>query len=176
MVVDRMCESFGGQWTDKPKIKAVVCSIRLNGKKLSLLKPQTYMNLSGSAVYKMAEKLYIYPDQILVAHDEMDLDFGAARIKTGGGEAGHRGLKSISGSLGTRDYMRLRIGVGRPPPGMDPADYVLRGFNDEESGELEQLLEHCCRVIEFLIIHGAAMTQNRYNSGTIFTTPKNTAS
>lgn len=167
MAAERICSKYFGEWSSKPKLKGEICRVSMMGKAVSLLKPSTYMNLSGKATQAMAEKMYIKADRIVVVHDDMDLAFGAVRIKAGGGEAGHRGLKSISDSLRSRDYLRLRVGVGRPPAGVDPADYVLSDFDNEEIKHLDELLDLCSDSIETMISQGASQAQNRFNGATI---------
>lgn len=164
MVLDKLCYKFGGQWSGRGKIKAQSSSIHVNARKVTLLKPETYMNLSGKSVLQVMEKLYIDPEDILVVHDDLDLDFGVIRIKIGGGEGGHRGLRSISDSLRSRVYVRLRIGIGRPPEGEDPAYYVLRNFNGDQISALDEILELSCQAIEEILNNGVITAQNRYNS------------
>lgn len=105
-----------------------------------LVKPQTFMNLSGQAVGELSRKNGISPDRVLVLHDELDLSFGTIRLKFSGGLAGHNGLKSVAAHLGTQDFVRLRLGIGRPDDGTPMADYVLRGFTPEEWSRIDGLL------------------------------------
>lgn len=105
-----------------------------------LVKPLTFMNLSGQAVSELSRKNGITPEQVLILHDELDLPLGTLRFKFSGGLAGHNGLKSVAAHLGTRDFARLRLGIGRPTDGESPADYVLRGFAPDEWNELDSLL------------------------------------
>ncbi len=164
MVLDRLCNKYGGQWSSQSKTKSLIGAVRVNSKKLTLLKPETYMNLSGKSVAPVMDKLYLDPEEIIVIHDDLDLEFGLVRIKIGGGEGGHRGLRSISDSLRSREYNRLRIGIGRPPEGEDPADYVLENFNEREMSSIDEILEVSCQAIEEILNNGLIMSQNKYNS------------
>ncbi|WP_045220621.1 aminoacyl-tRNA hydrolase [Desulfonatronum thioautotrophicum] len=120
------------------------------------LKPQTYMNRSGDAVGPLARWYRIPPEQILVVHDELDLQAGSLRFKIGGGAAGHKGLLSISQALGTTDFPRLRLGIGRPPSGHDPAAYVLRNFAAESKSELTEALATAVSAIRIFCEKGLA--------------------
>jgi PTH1 family peptidyl-tRNA hydrolase len=119
------------------------------------------MNVSGPAVAATARYFKIPPTDVIVVHDDLDLDFGVLRLKRGGGEGGHNGLRSISACLGTRDYLRVRFGIGRPPGRMDPADYVLRDFSASQREELGLLVDRCADVVEQLLTQGLAATQNQ---------------
>ncbi len=121
-----------------------------------LVKPLTYMNLSGRAVKKLTETYNIPPNRILVIHDDLDIPFGRMKLKYGGGLAGHRGLKSIAGSLGTRDFFRLRIGIGRPDPreGIDIREYVLSSFLNHELQILPILIDGAIKGIYIFLDHG----------------------
>ena len=113
----------------------------LAGTPVTLARPMSFMNLSGGAVAALRGFYKLPADRIVVIHDELDLPFGTLRLKTGGGDNGHNGLRSVSAALGTRDYHRVRIGIGRPPGRMDPADFVLRDFSAAERAELPLLLD-----------------------------------
>ena len=126
-----------------------------------LAKPRSYMNLSGGATATLARFFGIEPGNIIAVHDELDLPPATIRVKSGGGEGGHNGLRSISGSLGTKDYLRVRFGVGRPPGRQDPADFVLRDFSAAERKELGVDLEHAADAVELLIEFGLEATQNQ---------------
>ncbi len=132
--------SFGGY---KSKFQGQLSEGRIGGQKAMLLKPQTYMNNSGQSVAKAAGFYNIEPENIIVFHDELDINAGDVRVKLGGGNAGHNGLKSIQAHLGTPDFWRVRIGIGRPPhKGADVSNYVLSDFSKEERVWLEPLLEY----------------------------------
>lgn len=113
-----------------------IAEVRHRGRRLILARPRSYMNLSGGPVKALATFFKVPAADIVVAHDELELDFGQIRLRTGGGDHGHNGLKSVTKSLGTKDYQRLSLGIGRPPGRMDPASYVLKPFNRQEVAEL----------------------------------------
>lgn len=137
--------------------------LRPGGPKLVIAKPTTYMNLLGAPVSNLASFYKIPPERIIAVHDELDLDFGTVRAKIGGGEGGHNGLRSMSKSLGTKDYARVRFGIGRPPGRMDPADYVLSDFSAAERKELDFLVDRAADVVESIVEVGVEPTQNRYH-------------
>jgi peptidyl-tRNA hydrolase, PTH1 family len=136
----------------------------LAGIAVVLAKPITFMNVSGGAVAGLRGYYKIPPDHIVVIHDELDLPFGSIRLKLGGGDNGHNGLRSITTSLGTRDYFRVRIGIGRPPGRMDPADYVLRDFSSAERADLPVVLGRASESVEVLMASGLAAAQNRFHA------------
>lgn len=121
------------------------------------------MNLSGGAAAGLARFFKFAIDEIIVVHDELDLPFGTIRLKAGGGEGGHNGLKSISNSLGSKEYARVRFGVGRPPGRQDPADYVLKDFSSTERKELPLELERAADATEDLLRVGLVDAQNRWH-------------
>jgi len=108
----------------------------------------------------------IPPDQVIVIHDELDIPFGVLRLKFGGGDNGHNGLRSVTAALGTRDYYRMRLGVGRPPGNMDPADFVLRNFSTAERAQLPALIGRCADAAETLLRKGLEAAQNEFHSVT----------
>lgn len=126
-----------------------------------LAKPRTYMNLSGGPIAALAKFFNVAPTDVVVVHDELDLDPGVVRLKRGGGENGHNGLRSTTKSLGTKDYMRVRVGIGRPPGRQDPADYVLRNFNAKEREELAFTLPTAAEAVELIASHGLEIAQNQ---------------
>ena len=129
-----------------------------------LLKPRTFMNESGAAVGKALAYYRIPPERLVVIHDELDIDFGQLRLKFGGGDNGHNGLKSIRRSLGTGDYFRARFGVGRPPGRQDPADYVLSSFPASASEDVAVEVSRCADAVEALLTVGLDAAQSRFNS------------
>jgi len=137
--------------------------LRPGGPKLVIAKPTTFMNLLGAPVANLAGFYKIPPDRIVAVHDELDLDFGTVRAKIGGGEGGHNGLRSMSKSLGTKDYARVRFGIGRPPGRMDAADYVLSDFSAAERKELDFLVDRAADMVESIVELGVEPTQNRYH-------------
>lgn len=134
------------------------------GEKLVLVKPLTFMNESGQAVGKLARFFRLQPDHIVVVHDELDLDFGRLRMKLGGSDNGHNGLKSIRAHLATGDFLRVRIGIGRPPGKMSSADYVLGRFPTNQRAELETEISIAADACFTLISSGLASAQNQFNS------------
>lgn len=143
---------------------AGVGAIGAQASKLVLVKPRTYMNLSGEAVGKLARFHQIPPTHVVAIHDELDLDFGVLRVKFGGGDNGHNGLKSMRAHLGTGDFYRVRLGIGRPPGRQDPADFVLTPFPAALREELALEVGRAADAVETLLTEGLAATQNRYNS------------
>jgi PTH1 family peptidyl-tRNA hydrolase len=138
MLIDSMPEFQASIW--KSKFKGIYSEVKLKNEKIYGLKPQTYMNLSGESVQAMAAFFKIPPEQILVVHDELDIPFGQVHFKMGGGLAGHNGLKSIAACLGTDQFPRMRIGIGRPQHG-SVANWVLSPFSKDEQLQLPNLLK-----------------------------------
>jgi PTH1 family peptidyl-tRNA hydrolase len=128
-----------------------------------LAKPKSYMNLSGGPVASLRDFFKVPVEQIVVVHDELDLPYGSLRLKRGGGDNGHNGLRSISQSLGSREYLRVRFGIGRPPGRMDPADYVLRDFSAVERKDLDFHVDRAADAVEVLVREGLEAAQNRFN-------------
>jgi peptidyl-tRNA hydrolase, PTH1 family len=160
MVVEELARRHGGSW--RGKFSGQLAEIRLDGHKVALLKPETYMNESGRSVAGAARFFKLDPDAVLVVHDEGDLDLGRLQARLGGGLAGHNGLRSIAQHLKTQDFMRLRIGVGRPERG-DPrplADYVLSDFQPHE--DAEAIVARAADAIETLDAEGLERTQQRF--------------
>jgi PTH1 family peptidyl-tRNA hydrolase len=134
------------------------------GRKLVLAKPRSYMNVSGGPVAGVVKYFGVAVDDLVVVHDDLDLDFGTIRLKRGGGEGGHNGLRSISRSLGTRDYLRVRFGIGRPPGRQDPADFVLKRFSSTERTEVDLAVELAADAVEALLTQGLEPAQNRFHA------------
>ncbi|MGH3980249.1 MAG: aminoacyl-tRNA hydrolase [Pseudonocardiaceae bacterium] len=162
MVLDLLAGRIGSRFKAH-KGGAEVVEGRLAGRRAVLAKPRSYMNVSGGPVAGTARFYKVPPEDVVVVHDELDLDFGVVRLKRGGGEGGHNGLRSVSSSLGTRDYLRVRVGIGRPPGRMDAADYVLRDFSAAERRELDLLVDRCADAVEALLADGLAGAQNRFH-------------
>ena len=131
---------------------------------VTLARPRSYMNLSGRPVAALAAFYKIPPERLVVIHDELDIAFGAVRLKLGGGDNGHNGLRSITGALGTREYYRVRFGIGRPPGRMDPAVYVLRDFTAAERKDLPFYVDRAADATEALLAKGLADAQNIYHT------------
>ena len=157
MVVDELARRHDGSW--KSKFSGQLAEIRLDGHKLALLKPETYMNESGQSVGAAARFYKLDPDAVLIVHDEGDLDRGRLQLRLGGGLGGHNGLKSIASHLKTNDFLRLRVGVGRPGRG-DPrplADYVLADF--EAHDDVDSLVWNGAQAVEKLEAEGIERAQ-----------------
>jgi PTH1 family peptidyl-tRNA hydrolase len=160
MVADVLAGRFSGRFKSH-KAGADIAEGRLAGIRAVVAKPRSYMNLSGGPTAALSRFFKIPPADIIVVHDELDLPASVVRVKQGGGEGGHNGLKSISAALSTKEYLRVRCGVGRPPGRMDAADYVLRDFTAAERKELPLDLERAADAVEMLITDGLLNTQNR---------------
>jgi PTH1 family peptidyl-tRNA hydrolase len=166
-VVDLLAGRTGSRFGRHRRAVADVAEARLgvgaDAPGLVLVKPMTYMNLSGGPVASLANFYKAPPDMIIAVHDELDLPFGTLRAKVGGGEGGHNGLRSLSQSLSTREYNRVRFGIGRPPGRQDPADYVLSDFTAAERKELDFLVDRAADMVESIIRDGLEQTQNAYH-------------
>ncbi|QJY45062.1 aminoacyl-tRNA hydrolase [Pseudonocardia broussonetiae] len=163
-VVDLLATRAGGGRFSKHRSNADVLEGRLAGRRVVLAKPRTYMNVSGGPVANLAKYFSVPVEDIVVVHDELDLGFGVVRLKRGGGEGGHNGLRSITSSIGTRDYLRVRFGIGRPPGRQDPADYVLKRFSGAETKELEFAVDLAADAAEALLADGLEPAQNRFHA------------
>ena len=144
--------------------KALVGKTSYHDEQIVLAKPQTFMNLSGQAVAGLVNFYKIPHNQLMVVYDDVDLPFGAVRIRPSGGSAGHNGMNSIIEKLGSQEFPRLRMGVGRPPGRMDAAAYVLQDFNREETVELQFLLNRAVEVVLTFVSDGLLTAMNKYNS------------
>lgn len=161
MVVETLAARERSRFSVHKKSGADAVTVRLAGRQVILAKPRSYMNLSGKPVAALARFFSVDPSNLIVVHDELDLDFGTLRLKLGGGEGGHNGLRSISQALGTKDYLRTRVGIGRPPGRMDPADYVLKPFSSVERKELDLVREEAADAVELLLRVGLEAAQNQ---------------
>src|SRR5580765_5984301 len=161
MVVEELARRHGGSW--RAKFNARLAEVRIDSHRVGLLAPDTYMNESGRSVKAAAQFYKLEPDAILVVHDDSDLELGRLQARRGGGLAGHNGLRSVSRSLGTQDFLRLRVGVGRPGRGdrRDLADYVLADFEPHE--DAEALVRRAAEAVETLDAQGLEVTQRRFN-------------
>jgi peptidyl-tRNA hydrolase, PTH1 family len=165
MVADLVAERVGGRFS-KHKARADVLEGRLGpppAPRVVLAVPRTYMNESGGPVAGLCGFYKIPVERLVVVHDELDLPYGSLRLKCGGGDNGHNGLRSITRSLGSREYLRVRFGIGRPPGRMDPADFVLRDFSAVERKDLDFHLDRAADAVETLVRDGLEPAQNRYN-------------
>ncbi|AFA72420.1 peptidyl-tRNA hydrolase Pth [Gordonia polyisoprenivorans VH2] len=160
MVADHLVTSAGGRYSVHKRSGAEVASIPLAGGSVLVAKARTYMNTVGRQIGPLAKFYSVTPDDLIVLHDELDIDFGLVRLKRGGGEGGHNGLRSVSQSVGTRDYLRVRLGIGRPPGRQDPADFVLKPFPSAARAEVDLLIEHGADAVELLLTAGLEAAQN----------------
>jgi peptidyl-tRNA hydrolase, PTH1 family len=169
LVADLLAGRIGSRFGRHRRAVAEVAEARLgtgmDAPAIVLVKPMTYMNLSGGPVVALANFYKIPTERIIAVHDELDLPYGVVRAKLGGGEGGHNGLRSMSQSLSTNDYHRVRFGIGRPPGRQDPADYVLSDFTTAERKELEFLVDRSADIVESIITHGLEHTQNVFHAG-----------
>ncbi len=164
MVADILADRIGARFK-RHRSRAVVAEGALAGVPVTVAKPLSYMNLSGAAVAAASRFYRIPPERVVVVHDELDIPFGTLRLKLGGGDGGHNGVRSVTAALGTRDYYRARIGIGRPPGRMDPADYVLRDFSTAERADLPELLDRVADAVTDLVADGLAVAQTRFHPG-----------
>ena len=165
MVVDDMARANSLTWSShksRADVAAYKLGIGLDAPGLVLVKPHSYMNDSGGPIKALCNFYKVELDNLIVIHDELDIPFGAIRIKKGGGDNGHNGLKSTSSSM-TSDYFRIRMGIGRPTGQQDPADFVLRNFSSTEKGELPSFVSRGGEAIEYLIKNGLSAAQGAYN-------------
>lgn len=166
MVLDELAERAGIRLAagKGARSRALSAEGRLAGRRVVLARPLTYMNESGGPVRGLLDYYSIAPSALIVLHDELDIDFASVRLKLGGGEGGHNGLRSITRSAGTKDYLRVRIGIGRPPGRLDPADFVLKDFSATERKELPLLLVEAADAAELLLTRGLEAAQNEVHA------------
>jgi len=145
------------------KFKGEYGVVEIGGEQVVLLKPMTYMNDSGESVAEAARWFELEPARVLVVHDDMDLALGKLRLRPRGSSGGHRGVESVIKHLGTTEFPRLKIGIGRPPAGMDPVDFVLSPFTPEERAIIDQTIARAADAIEFLVTHTIDETMSRFN-------------
>ena len=162
MLVDRLTVRLDARMS-RVQAKALVASVDYEGNKLILAKPQTYMNLSGQSIQGLARFYKIPLENVIVAHDDLDLPFGAIRIRPGGGPGGQRGVASAIERLGTKDFRRLRIGIGRPPGRMDPAAYVLQDFPKADLPLLSEVLDRAAEAALEFVVNGLNAAMNKFN-------------
>jgi len=172
MVADLLASRIGAKFGRSKRAHAEVAEGRLakpgqygGGPRLVLVKPLTYMNLSGAPVVSLSQFFKVPVTNVIAVHDELDVPFGQVRAKRGGGEGGHNGLRSMSKSLSNKEYARVRFGIGRPPGRQDPADYVLSDFSGAERKELEFLVDRAADVVEAIVVEGVEWAQNKYHGG-----------
>lgn len=161
-VVDLLAERVGGRFKSH-RSRCEIVEARVGGQPVVLAKPMSYMNESGGPVNAAARFFKTPVERIVVAHDDLDLDFGAVRLKRGGGAGGHNGLRSMAAALGSPDFARVRFGIGRPPGRQDPADFVLREFATGERKELPYLIDRAADAVEALLRDGLGAAQNEFH-------------
>lgn len=162
MVADLLASRVDGRFKAH-KGRADLLEGRLVGVRVLLVKPKTYMNLSGGPTASLRDFFKVPVERILCVHDELDVDFGRLRLKRGGGAGGHNGLRSLDSALGSRDYLRVRVGIGRPPGRQDPADYVLKDFTAAERKELPFEVDRAADAVEALLTGTLEAAQNTYH-------------
>jgi PTH1 family peptidyl-tRNA hydrolase len=171
MVVDELAARSAVKLTAH-KARAVAATVRIGtlpggapGPAAVVAVPSSYMNESGGPVKALMKFFSADPERLVVIHDELDIPFAAIRLKLGGGDNGHNGLRSVTAALGTRDYYRVRCGIGRPAGRMDAADFVLHDFSGPEPAMLPEFLSRCADAVEVLLASGLAVAQNRFHPG-----------
>ena len=162
-VADLLAERIGARFKSH-KSRAAVIEGRLAGQRVVLAKPRSYMNESGGPVASLRDFFKVPLERLVVIHDELDLPYGGLRLKLGGGDNGHNGLKSVRRSLGSGEFTRVRLGIGRPPGRMDAAAFVLRDFSAAERKELDLLVDRAADAIEALVVEGLEKAQNNFNT------------
>ena len=166
MVADLLASRVGAKFGRSKRGAAEMAEGRLGfgGPKLVLVKPLTFMNLAGGPVAGLAQFYKVPREQVIAVHDELDIPWTQLRLKQGGGEGGHNGLRSMSSSLGGKDYLRVRFGIGRPPGRQQPADFVLSDFSTVERKELDYFVDRAADAVEMIIDQGLEPAQNRYHA------------
>jgi peptidyl-tRNA hydrolase, PTH1 family len=160
LVADVLADRMGSGFKVHKRSGALATTGRLGGRSVVLAKPRVFMNESGRQVGPLAQFYSVPPADVIAIHDELDIDFGRIRLKLGGGEGGHNGLRSVASALGTKDFQRVRIGIGRPPGRKDPATYVLENFTAAERQEVATICELAADACELLIELGVEPAQN----------------
>jgi PTH1 family peptidyl-tRNA hydrolase len=164
MVVDLLAENLRvSYWRDEAGAKVGV--VRFGDDDLVLVKPQTYMNVSGKAVRKLLDSYEVDPTDAIVVHDDLDLPEETVRVKRGGGHGGHNGLRSLVDALGTGEFPRVKIGIGRPPGRQDPADFVLEPMSRPVAERLESMVPHAAQAVLHVLEHGVESAMQENNAG-----------
>ncbi|AXJ10395.1 aminoacyl-tRNA hydrolase [Arthrobacter sp. PM3] len=164
MVLDELAARAGGGFkSHKSRAQVLEGRLGIGGPRVVLAKPLCYMNVSGGPVSALAQFYGIDPAHVIAVHDEIDIPFDTVKLKLGGGEGGHNGLRDISKALATKDYLRVRVGVGRPPGRMDTADFVLRDFSAPEKKDLPFLIDSAADAVELLVKDGLLAAQQKFH-------------
>lgn len=164
VVADLLAARLGAPFKVHKRSGAEIVSGRLANRSVIVAKPRTFMNESGRHIGPLAKFYSVSPADIIVIHDELDIDFGKIRLKLGGGEGGHNGLRSVVNALGTKDFQRVRIGIGRPPGRKDPAAFVLEAFTAAERAEVATICELAADATELLVEAGLEAAQNQVHA------------
>ncbi len=162
-VVDALAHAHGLTFARRKKMKAWVAQGDIGSQAVLLAKPRTFMNLSGQAVSRLCRAQAVSLTRLLVVYDDLDLPLGRLRLRPGGGSGGHKGMRSIIQALGTQEFARLRVGIGRPPPGVDPADYVLSPFAPEEMDRAAAAIERAVAALVCWLTEGIETAMDRFN-------------
>lgn len=149
---------------DKEQAGALTVKTRIGDAPVVLAKPMKFMNLSGGPAQALASFYKVPPEGVVVVHDDLDIPFGDVRVKAGGGHGGHNGLRDLHSKLGTNAYLRVRVGVSRPPAGWDTADYVLGRWTDDEAARLEDVVADAADAVEAVVLDGVTDAMNRFNA------------
>ncbi len=160
MVLDALAAKHRCSWRSNRK-KGKICDMTLAGRKVLLLKPQTYMNLSGETVRPIVTAQKCDPSKLIVIHDDLDLAEGRVRIKVGGGHGGHKGVASVADCLDSENFVRVRLGIGRPPGGVDPTEFVLTAFDEQSK---KSLIQDGLQAVRLIVSHGVERAQNVLHS------------
>lgn len=163
MVLDALAATMGVRFT-RHQSQALLCDGRLDGRRTYLAKPQTFMNLAGSSVGPLARYYRVPPGSLLVVYDDLDLPLGSLRLRASGGSGGHRGMASILAAVGSEDVPRMRLGIGRPPGRMDPADFVLEDFHAQEAEAVEASIRQAVDCIGEFLRSGVELAMTRCNA------------
>ena len=164
LVVEELADRARGRFAKHKRAHAQVAEERLQGHRAVLAKPSTYMNESGGPVKSLLDFYKVPMERLVVIHDELDIPFNTLRLKLGGGDNGHNGLRSVRRSTDSGEFYRVRVGVGRPPGRQDPADFVLKPWSSAERKELPLLVSDAADAVEMLLHEGLERAQNRYNT------------
>jgi PTH1 family peptidyl-tRNA hydrolase len=163
MVLDALALKKRCSWRSNRK-KGKICDMTLAGRKALLLKPQTYMNLSGEAVRPIVTPNKFDPSKLILVHDDLDLAEGRVRIKIGGGHGGHKGVASVADCLASENFVRVRLGIGRPPAGVDPTEFVLTPFDEHDEQAKKDLIQDGLQAVRLIVSHGVERAQNVLHS------------
>ncbi len=144
------------------RFKSLFGTDRIDTEQVVFVKPLTFMNRSGEAVRGVADFFHLTVEDLIVIHDDLDLPFGRLRFKQRGGDGGHQGVRSVIERMGGNNFLRLKIGIGRPPEGMEPADYVLETFDKDEQSQLDRILDHAAEAVRVMLLEGLEKAMNRF--------------